>query len=80
MRSVHRSMSNKSTRNEKKVGWKRKPFAAGTSIKARPVSLNYYRIFLVLIAIHTSIFIIPWDPTAGSILLLALLKGWMNGI
>lgn len=74
-------MSNKSTRNEKKaVGWKRKPYAAGTSIKGRPVSMNYYRIFLVLIAIHTSIFIIPWDPVAGSILLLTLFKGWTNGI
>jgi hypothetical protein len=80
MRRLHGSVSNKGSKNEKKVGWKRKPFAAGTGVKARPVSMGYYRIFLTLIAIHTSIFIIPWDPAAGSILLLALLKGWMNGI
>ena len=73
-------MSNKGSRNEKKVGWKWKPFTAGTGVKARPPSIGYYRIFLVLIAIHTSIFIMSWDPTAGSILLLALIKGWINGI
>ncbi len=79
MRRMHGSMPNKGSKNAK-VGWKRKPYSAGTSVRGRPVSMNYYKIFLVLIAVHTSIFIISWDPTAGSILLLALLKGWMNGI
>jgi len=80
MRRVHGTVSNKGPKNEKEVDWKRKPFTAGTGVKTRPVSVNYYKIFLTLIAIHTSIFIIPWDPAAGSILLLALLKGWTNGI
>jgi len=76
---MHRSMSNKSTGNEK-IDWKHRVYAAGHDLVGRAGSVGYPRIFLTLIAIHTSIFIIPQEPSASIILLLALIKGWMNGL
>ena len=78
---MHGKLSNKSVSDERKMTeWKKKPFASGHDIKARPASVNFWKIFLILISIHTSIFIISWNPLAGGILLLTLIRGWMNGI
>jgi hypothetical protein len=77
---MHSSLPNKSPGNEAKVNWKRKPFASGHDISTSPGNVNYFRIFLLLVAIHTSIFIIPSYPAAGIVLLLSLIRGWMNGL
>ncbi|MBR9689387.1 MAG: hypothetical protein GOV01_00620 [Candidatus Altiarchaeota archaeon] len=73
-------MSNKSIGNEGKVNWKHKVFASGHDLEGRPISVHHYHIFLILISIHASIFIIPWRPEAGIILLATLIKGWLNGV
>ena len=78
---MHRSMSNKSSDDKGKVNWKRKPFISGhDNIRVSSPSVSFYKIFLLLIAIHTSIFLIPKNPGASVILLLTLIRGWMNGI
>jgi len=78
---MHGKLSDKSVSNEGEMTeWREKPFASGHDIQARPASVNFWKIFLLLIAIHTSIFIVSWNPLAGGILLLALIRGWMNGI
>lgn len=77
---MHEGMSDESAGNEEKVNWKRKVFAAGFDLPGRPGSLTHYRIFLVLIALHTSIFLLPAEPLAGVVLLLALVRGWLNGL
>ncbi len=63
----------------KKVNWKRKPFAAGHYVKRnqkyRYLSLSY-KTFLLLVSIHTSIFLVPRFPIVSIILLLSLIKGW----
>ncbi|MBR9680414.1 MAG: hypothetical protein GOU98_01155 [Candidatus Altiarchaeota archaeon] len=59
---------------------KRNPFSGGVKVKARQATVNSYKIFLLLIAIHGAIFIMPWDAKASIILLLALIKGWTNGV
>jgi hypothetical protein len=75
---LHGSMSDEGSDDEKGVNWKRRVYAAGHDLLGRPASVQFYKIFLVLIAIHTSIFIVNWEPLAGIILLLSLLKGWSN--
>ena len=72
-------MSVKSAKGKKqvKVNWKREPFAAGHRATASSYLSLAYKTFLLLIAIHASIFLIPEHPVATFILLLALVKGWL---
>ncbi|MBR9681807.1 MAG: hypothetical protein GOV00_03340 [Candidatus Altiarchaeota archaeon] len=76
---MRKSMSVKSTKSHKGklVKWKNKPFAAGHVARSYPYLPLSYKTFLLLIAIHTSIFILPSFPTTAVILLLALVKGWL---
>jgi len=57
---------------------KRKVFAAGHELLGSVYRPTHYKLFLSLIALHTSIFLLPLYPPAGLILLIALIKGWLN--
>ena len=75
---MYRKLSNKSISNEKRVkdvDWKKEPFTSGNIIRVTPASISFYKVFLLLVAIHTSIFLIPVNPIMSFILLLAILKG-----
>lgn len=72
-------MSNEGIDNEKKVSWKNEVFAAGHGMRETVGSLSYWKVFLLLIALNTSIFLIPKSPPASLILFLAILKGWFDG-
>jgi hypothetical protein len=59
------------------LNWKKEPFAAGhPAIRARYLAPSF-QTFLLLVAIHTSIFLVPYHPLAAIILLLCLIKGWL---
>lgn len=75
---MHGNMPNKGSEDRKEV--KRKPYAAGHDMRGTQGSLSFHRVFLLLVSLHASIFIINWNPTAGLVLLLALMRGWLNGI
>ena len=77
---MHRNLPGKGADNGKEVSLARRVYAAGHDFKTSQGSISFYKVFLLLIAIHTSIFIIPWNPVAGLVLLLALVRGWLNGI
>ena len=77
---MHGDLSNKGSDDEEKMSWKRRIYAAGHDLQGSQGSLSFYKVFLLLIAIHTSIFINPWDTTASLILLLGLVRGWLNGV
>ena len=74
---MRKRMSVKSTKHKGKVNWKHKPFAAGHVAKNYSYLSLSYRTFLILVAIHTSVFILPEFPITAIILLLALVKGWL---
>lgn len=77
---MHRNLPGKGTTDEKEVSLARRVYAAGHDFKTSQGSISFYKVFLLLIAIHTSIFIIPWNPAAGIVLLLSLIRGWLNGV
>jgi len=57
---------------------KRKVFAAGHELLGSIYSPTQYKLFLSLIALHTSIFLLLFYPQAGVILLIGLLKRWLS--
>lgn len=59
---------------------KHKAFSSGIDIKSKNASVQYYKIFLLLIAIHGAIFIMPQGKEASIILLFTLIRGWHNGL
>ena len=78
---MRESMPKKSTENEKgdKIsGWKHKAFSAGHEPKLSKYKTHFTLSFLLLVAIHASVFIADKFPLSSFILLAALVKGWLN--
>ena len=71
-------VSHKGIEDGGEMSYKRKVFAAGKDIMGSIYRPNFYRVFIILVSLHTSIFLIPYYPQAGIILALAVLKGWLN--
>ncbi|HDR53745.1 MAG TPA: hypothetical protein ENN60_03715 [archaeon] len=79
---MRKKVSNPGSQDERKVKghtdeWKLKPFTAGHASLEAGYSCPAFKTFLILVAIHASIFLIPFYPMTSFILLLTLIKGWL---
>lgn len=78
---MRESMPDQGPEDQAQVGgtdWKVQPFAAGHAPQIATYAPLCFVTFLMLVAIHTSIFLLPRYPSTSVILLLALIRGWLS--